>query len=139
MKMILVVGCLSMLIAGWLPGKALAANTVNQSSRNPGGEQNDVSAPGAVYTEESLVNVTGAKKQPINTSELAKLKRALSKEGWKAAGKPALSGGTWLLKFVRTVANGIIILPGMYYDKTGQCVRYTSGTPVPGNTCTVQG
>jgi hypothetical protein len=125
------------LIVGWLPNSSLAASMNQPSLTNPGGASADA---GVIYTDQQLVDITAAKQQQLNSSDLAKLKRELSKEGWKATGKAFLSGGKWLLKFTRTVVNGIIVLPGMYVDKAGQCVRYSSNKqPVPGSTCGAQG
>lgn len=137
MRKLLSVLWLIVCLTGFAAHPTSAANTYQLLSTNLGGARTDA---GVVYTDQQLVDITAAKGKQLNGSELAKLKRELSKEGWKTAGKAFLSGGKWMLKFTRTVANGIIIMPGMYYDKAGQCVRYSSNKqPVPGSTCGARG
>jgi len=94
-----------------------------------------------IYPEETLKNITGAHKNQISANELAKLKKALAKEGWRVKGKAFYSSGKWLLRFSRLIITVDqvftgVLMPDMYLDKTTNCVRYRyNNQPVPGMVC----
>ena len=137
---ILVVVCLSILIAGWLPINSLAASTNPQPAAVNGGP-NFERVLNSIY-----VNVQNARGNQLPKPELDKLITSFRRQGWTPSYPIFREPITGILSLVFTrweiYKGGVffaVMTAGTYWDATAHCIKIArTGKPLPGWSCNVR-